>query len=160
MARFAHNELERDRVAAMKGEYRELFGAPTLVERASGAVGLAIAEVQSLRYRFNGGLVQPRSSVTRYRWTDVGAERAPSVHAEARPSVRPERRPSEVETLVEGAQDGAEVGLARKSGGERLRVPHDPGAHHPGASPVVEGAPGPSTGSGRTDARLRSGSTP
>jgi hypothetical protein len=65
---FAHNPVERERVAALKRDFQEALGPMPLGSRALSVAALAVAGLQTLRTALFGDRTQPAMRLTRYRW--------------------------------------------------------------------------------------------
>ena len=70
MRRFAHNELERQRVIAAERQATQLFGALRAKDRALQVAARTIAEAHAVKRRFWGDMAQPRTRLERFRWPD------------------------------------------------------------------------------------------
>ena len=70
MRRFAHNELERQRVIAAEHQATQLFGALSAKERVLQVAARTIAEAHAVKRRFWGDMAQPRTRLERFRWPD------------------------------------------------------------------------------------------
>jgi len=68
MRRFAHNELERQRVIAAEAEATQLFGAVSPKDRVLQLAGRALAEVHAIKRRLFGDMAQPKTRLERFRW--------------------------------------------------------------------------------------------
>jgi radical SAM superfamily enzyme YgiQ (UPF0313 family) len=77
MRRFAHNELERQRVIAAEKEATRLFGAPSAKDRALQLVGRSLAEVHSIKRRLFGDMAQPKTRLERFNWPDADQSLSP-----------------------------------------------------------------------------------
>lgn len=65
---FAHDALERGRVAELRRAFRQALGPMPLAARAMSVAALAVAGFQTLRTRLTGDMTQPAMRLTRYRW--------------------------------------------------------------------------------------------
>lgn len=65
----AVNERERERVDALAAEFEVKFGPVSVLERLGQYLALAFSMVYSVRVRLFGETMQPRTLVTRYRWS-------------------------------------------------------------------------------------------
>lgn len=93
MARFAHNEVERQHIAHLKQVFVQTMGPESMRARGRAAGVSVIAQVASWHSQLLGDLVQPRRIVTRYRWAEPSAQ-----PAEERPSgICPNRAPATVD---------------------------------------------------------------
>lgn len=68
MRRFAHDELERERVEALEARFDRSVGPLTATQRAAQTAARAIAEAHAIRRMVAGDLEQPGTHLTRYRW--------------------------------------------------------------------------------------------
>ncbi|MGC4120240.1 MAG: cobalamin-dependent protein [Myxococcales bacterium] len=87
LERYAHDDLERDRVRALTREYDLVLGPASLKTRALQLGAQAIASSYVVRSELFGDLDQPQTHVTRYRWTPVTDSRrgrCPAARAPAR----------------------------------------------------------------------------
>jgi radical SAM superfamily enzyme YgiQ (UPF0313 family) len=80
---FAHNALERRRVADLDREFRRILGPMSLRSHAVALAAVAVAGVQTLRTALLGDMPQPRARLTRYRWPETRPEPAPRWSLEA-----------------------------------------------------------------------------
>lgn len=71
MRRFAHNELERERVDAIDARSMAELGPMTLKEKGMALAGRAIAEAYAMRCRLVGDMTQPATNLERFRWTEA-----------------------------------------------------------------------------------------
>jgi hypothetical protein len=67
MARYAHNQVDRDLVAGLRKDMERELGPLGATERAFSLAALALAARYALRLRFFGDRTQPRTSRTSYR---------------------------------------------------------------------------------------------
>jgi len=72
---FAHDPLERRRVAELDLAFRAGLGPMALGDRIQALAALAVAGFQTLRTRLFGDMTQPRMRLTRYRWEAQSARR-------------------------------------------------------------------------------------
>ena len=70
---FAHNPLERERVAELGRAFQKVLGPMPLGSRALSLAGLAVAGVQTLRAALWSRMAQPSARLTRYRWPGPAA---------------------------------------------------------------------------------------
>jgi hypothetical protein len=68
LACFAHNPVERRRVAELGQAFQQVLGPMTLNSRAWSMGALSVAWFQTLRTALSGGMAQPGMRLTRYRW--------------------------------------------------------------------------------------------
>jgi len=83
MRRFAHDDLERKRVEALRDRYVRELGPLTLRERGLAAAARVLSEAHALRVRLGGGTTQPKPTVTRYRQGAVKEDQSGRVPAVA-----------------------------------------------------------------------------
>jgi radical SAM superfamily enzyme YgiQ (UPF0313 family) len=76
---FAHNPLERRRVAELDRAFRKTLGPLDLRSRALSIGALAVAGVQTVRTAVFGDIAQPSARLTNYRWPETGLEPAPQL---------------------------------------------------------------------------------
>lgn len=76
LRRFAHNDLERQRVDAIEVRCRELLGPLSLKDQAKSAAARMIAEVHNLRTRYVGWTNQPQTRLDRFRWPEPKSQEA------------------------------------------------------------------------------------
>lgn len=79
LKRFAHNPLEKRRVAELDQAFRKALGPMNFGSRATSLAALGLAGVQTLRTALFGDKAQPRTRLTRYRWPDTRREPAPEL---------------------------------------------------------------------------------
>ncbi len=65
---FAHDSLERTRVTELRKDMKKVLGPQTMRNRAFSWGAQALAAVGSVRRKFLGDLMQPKMTLTRYRW--------------------------------------------------------------------------------------------
>jgi radical SAM superfamily enzyme YgiQ (UPF0313 family) len=65
---FAHDPLERERVAALRQTFHKVLGPMPLGPRALALAGPVVAGIQALRAALWGNMAQPSMRLTRYRW--------------------------------------------------------------------------------------------
>jgi len=70
MRRFAHNDVERQRVVMAEKEATRLLGTPSAKERVLQFAARAIAEGHSIKRRLFGDMDQPKTRLERFRWPD------------------------------------------------------------------------------------------
>jgi radical SAM superfamily enzyme YgiQ (UPF0313 family) len=78
---FAHDPLERQRVAQLDQAFRQRFGPLGLSARALSVAALVLAGIQNLRAGLLGDMPQPRTRLTRYRWPEAARMTWPSLQA-------------------------------------------------------------------------------
>ncbi|HEY3451503.1 MAG TPA: cobalamin-dependent protein [Myxococcales bacterium] len=71
LERYAHDDLERDRVRELTREYDLVLGPASLKTRALQLCAQGIASAYVLRSELFGDLDQPATHVTRYRWSPL-----------------------------------------------------------------------------------------
>ncbi len=79
LRRFAHNTVERQRVAEIAERCDEILGPLPLPDRARQVMARVIAEGYSVRCRLFGDRTQPKTHVERFRWK-TGLAEAPTCH--------------------------------------------------------------------------------
>jgi radical SAM superfamily enzyme YgiQ (UPF0313 family) len=72
---FAHNPVERGRVAELGRAFRRALGPMPLGARLLSMCALAVAGFQTLRTALFGDMTQPSARLTRYRWPTPAASR-------------------------------------------------------------------------------------
>ena len=72
LSHFAHNRLERERVAELSRELTQTFGKETAKMKALQAGALALARAQAWKADIFGDLDQPETHLTQYRWGKAG----------------------------------------------------------------------------------------
>jgi radical SAM superfamily enzyme YgiQ (UPF0313 family) len=70
---FAHNPLERRRVAELGQAFQTVLGPMPLGSRVLSMGALALAGIQTLRTALFGDMSQPSMRLTRYRWPKEGS---------------------------------------------------------------------------------------
>jgi radical SAM superfamily enzyme YgiQ (UPF0313 family) len=68
MKRFAHDELELERLRELERAYNETFGKMNLKQWLTSIAARAISEVHSIRSALFGDMTQPKCMETKYRW--------------------------------------------------------------------------------------------
>ena len=68
MERFAHDEAERRRAAALEQRFQSVVGPLDAKQRAAQVGARVVAEAHAMRTRFVRDLDQPKTRVVRYRW--------------------------------------------------------------------------------------------
>lgn len=79
MLRFAHDDLEKQRIKAAEKEAARLFGAPSTKLRALQIAARTIAEAHSIRRRLFGDMAQPKTRLERFRWGNTELETQPTL---------------------------------------------------------------------------------